>query len=78
MPCDVIQFPGGGGMIVCRRVQRRACHFCGAEHAKLCDYVLSDGRRCDRPLCGQHAVPGPLPNTDFCFTHLPLPAKGAA
>ena len=72
MPGDVTKFPGGGGMIIHHRYGRQPrlpCFYCPRYHTKLCDFVLPNGKTCDRRICGQHATPGPEPNIDYCQEH---------
>lgn len=60
MPCRTVQFPGGGGAIICSRGRRPApCSvtFCGRPSVALCDYkVERNGKEatCDSPMCEKH------------------------
>lgn len=59
MGCERFVLPEGGVMYLCSRgrTRRRACKAgaCGREASYECDHT-DGGRRCDRPLCPQHAA----------------------
>lgn len=62
------------GRIICRRVLRRCCWYCGNETTFLCDYERA-GRTCDRPCCEAHSVRVGT-NVDFCAEHAQATGRG--
>ena len=49
----------------------RPCAVCGWISERLCDWKLSGGRDCDRPLCAACAT-SPAPDKDLCPQHARL------
>lgn len=59
-----------GFAIVCSRSRRRKCHYCDRPATLLCDHPGTNGKTCDRPMCGDHAIKiGP--DQDHCQEHRP-------
>jgi hypothetical protein len=70
MPCNTVQLPGGGTAIVCSRGPKRKrtkCFYCAKPAPYLCDHK-EGGARCDRPICGDHAV-SKGSDIDWCKIH---------
>jgi hypothetical protein len=56
--------------IACGSCLRRACSTpgCSNEATLLCDFMLPNGKTCDRPICPRCA--GRIgPNRDYCGPH---------
>lgn len=73
MGCTPVKLDSGATAIVCSRGRQRKpkCTVCGKPADKLCDHP--DGKKtCDKPLCGRCAVPGSVPDTDYCPSHTML------
>lgn len=79
MPCEPIQFPGGGSAIICgrRRPKQKRCFYCSKASSWLCDYNTPSiitgpkgaGKTCDRPICADHRV-NRGPDLDWCIVHV--------
>lgn len=66
----VIRYKDGGGAILCG--VRRAlalCSYCHQTHTKLCDFVLPNGKTCDKPMCHTHTSKGEKIGIDYCRDH---------
>lgn len=58
MTCEIKRGPSGGAIICRGRARRKRCWVseCGGWEERLCDFKLSNGSTCSRPLCRAHAV----------------------
>lgn len=79
MHCEPLIVDGRVVGIVCSSGRRKAatprCGFCDIPSAALCDYPVTPGRTCDKPLCRAHAHS--LPNDrDLCPLHAPPRRRG--
>lgn len=86
MPCRSVNFPDGGGMIICSRGGPK-CHIaaCRGGSDYQCDFPVGEyksgkkkglKRTCDRHICKAHVRHGKTPGVDFCSEHFPI-AKAA-
>ena len=71
MPCEHVKI-GDSYAIVCSRGSQKKCKDCGRKCTKLCDFPLTNGKTCDRPMCDAHAV-NQAPEIDFCLIHSRIP-----
>jgi hypothetical protein len=76
MPCYVVQIPGGGTAIVTMRGRRSRYCACGRRGTLQCDYVIGEGRTCDKYLCAHCAVHD-APDRDYCHDHRIAPRQGS-
>lgn len=70
MTCDTVELPNGTRAIVCggKRRRRQRCSSCGLQCDFLCDWKVGQGKTCDAPICGIHAVEV-APNKHLCPEH---------
>ena len=72
MSCEI--FVSGQGKdrvvgIVCSRKREiRKCAFCGRPADYLCDYPVSEGKTCDKPICKKCKTIVGI-DFDYCPTH---------
>lgn len=79
MGCEVVNFPGGGGAIICgrRRSRPKRCHYCNRPSGWLCDFTTPSiitgakgaGKTCDLPICAFHRVSQGV-EVDWCAQHV--------
>lgn len=69
MKCNVIK-SGNTVAIVCGRGFQKKCSQpdCSRPGGRLCDFKLTNGKTCDRPICIGHAVKQG-PDLDLCPPH---------
>lgn len=58
---DGLMFLDGEGVVPCCR--------CGAPAEHECDFIVGQGKSCDLPLCGEHAIRQSGEDVDFCPSH---------
>lgn len=76
MPCEIVNAPGLGKVIVCSRGGRKAAPrcACGKPSGFQCDHPTGKGRTCDRYLCRACRVHDGG-DRDLCPEHAADPAN---
>ena len=69
MPCDLVQLPLGGNVIICTTGRRRRCS-CGQAAPLLCDWKVPGKKSgtCDQPICAGCAS-SPAVEKHLCLKH---------
>jgi hypothetical protein len=66
--CESVTVDGHTFTVCGMRRSRQRCKDCSNTATKLCDYPLSDGKTCSRPMCDHHAATVGE-GLDYCLPH---------
>lgn len=75
MICNPVKMRDGTFAIACSRGRRRVKCLCGSPSNLLCDFLVSKGKTCDKPLCPKCSNKAG-PDTDYCLDHPFRPVQG--